>query len=133
MTTPPTPETHEPTAPRWDAPAIAHLTVEEWERVEHLMPAVDTLLGRMAVDGVADPVTVLRAAVDAGRDAAEAPILALARQVDPQAIRWAPEIEYLRVVNDLADGVRLRTVIHACLDRIARVAGERAVRRGPQG
>jgi hypothetical protein len=121
-----TTETHEPTAPRWNAPAIAHLTVEEWERVEHLMPAVDALLGRMAVEGVADPVAVLRAAVDAGRDAAEAPILALAREVDPQAIRWASEIEYLRVVNDLADGVRLRTVIHACLDRIARVGGGRA-------
>lgn len=128
MTTHPTPETHEPTAPRWDAPTIAHLTVEEWERVEHLVPAVDTLLRRMATDGVADPVAILRAAVDAGRDAAEAPILALARQVDPQAIRWASEIEYLRVVNDLADGVRLRTVIHACLDRIALVGGGRARR-----
>ena len=126
MTTPPTPETHEPTAPLWDAPAIAHLTVEEWERVGHLLPAVDALLGRMAADAVTDPVTVLRAAVDAGRDAAEAPILALARQVNPQAIRWASEIEYLRVVNDLADGVRLRTVIHACLDRIALVGGGRA-------
>ncbi len=125
-TTPTTSETHEPTAPLVDAPAIAHLTVEEWERVEHLVPAVDALLGRMAVEGVADPVAVLRAAVEAGRDAAEAPILALARQVDPQAIRWAPDIEYLRGVNDLADGVRLRTVIHACLDRIARVGGRRA-------
>ena len=125
MTTPPTPETHEPTAPRWDAPAIAHLTVEEWERVEHLLPAVEALLGRLTADGVADPVAVLRAAVDAGRDAAEAPILALARQVDPQAIRWAPETEYLHVVNDLADGVRLRLVIHACLDRIARVGDGR--------
>ena len=126
MTPTPTPETHEPTAPRWDAPAIAHLTVEGWERVEHLLPAVEALLGRLTADGVADPVAVLRAAVDAGRDAAEAPILALARQVDPQAIRWAPEIEYLRVVHDLADGVRLRTVIHACLDRIALLSGGRA-------
>ena len=123
MTATLTPETHAPTAPRWDAPPIAHLTVEEWQRVELLLPAVDALLGRMAADGVADPVTVLRAAVDAGCDAAEAPLLALARQVDPQAIRWAPEIEYLRVVNDLADGVRLRTVIHACLDRIALLGG----------
>jgi hypothetical protein len=98
---------------------VAHLTVEEWERVEYLRPAVDALLRRMAVDGVADPIAILRAAVDAGRDASEAPLLALARAVAPEAIRWAPEIEYLRVVNDLADGVRLRLVIHACLDRIA--------------
>jgi hypothetical protein len=126
MTTIPTAETHEPTAPPLDAPATAHLTVEEWERVEPLLPAVDALLGRMAVEGVADPVAVLRAAVDAGRDAAEAPILALARQVDPQAIRWAPETEYLRVVNDLADGVRLRLVLQTCLDRIALVGGGRA-------
>ena len=90
------------------------------------MPAVDALLGRMAVEGVPDPVAVLRAAVDAGRDAAEAPILALARQVEPAAIRWAPEIEYFRVVHDLGDGVRLRLVIHACLDRIALVGGGRA-------
>ena len=100
---------------------MAHLTAEEWERVEYLLPAVDALLGRMAVDGVADPIAILRAAVDAGRDAAEAPLLALARNVDPAAIRWAPDIECLRVVHDLGDGVRLRLVVQACLDRIARV------------
>ena len=71
MATPPTTKTHEPTAPRWDAPAIAHLTVEEWERVESLMPAVEALLGRMAVEGVADPVAVLRTAVEAGGGAGQ--------------------------------------------------------------
>jgi hypothetical protein len=45
--------------------------------------------------------------------------LALARQVDPAALSWAPEIEYLRIVNDFGDGVRLRAVIHTCLDLIA--------------
>jgi hypothetical protein len=102
---------------------VVHLTIEERERVEYLAPIVEALVRRMAADGVTDPVTVLRAAVDAGRDAAEAPILALARHVDPQAIRWAPEVERLRVVHDLGDGVRLRLVVQTCLDRIALAVG----------
>jgi hypothetical protein len=54
-------------------------------------------------------------------DAATAPILAVARGVDLAAIRWASEIESLRIVHDHADGVRVRLVIRGCLNRIARV------------
>jgi len=100
---------------------VAHLTIEERERVEHLLPDVERLLQRMALDGVADPVGSLRAAVDAGPDAATAPILAAARGVVPEAIRWAPDLRILLVIHDHADGVRLRLVLRACVDHIARV------------
>jgi len=75
----------------------------------------------MGGDGVVDPIATLRAAVDAGRDANEAPILALARGVDATAIRWASEVGRLVIVHDFHDGTRMRLVIHTCLDRIARV------------
>jgi hypothetical protein len=98
-----------------------YLTPEERERVEALVPAVDALLGRLTADGVGDPIATLRAAVDAGPDAAEAPLLALARHVDLAALRWAPDVHAMLIIHNLADGVRLRLVMHACLDRIARV------------
>jgi hypothetical protein len=43
------------------------------------------------------------------------PCLAVARGVDLAAVRWGLEIEYLRIVNDLGDGVRMRLVIGAAL------------------
>jgi hypothetical protein len=55
------------------------------------------------------------------RDAAEAPVLAAARGIAPEALRWAPDLRLLLVIHDHADGVRLRDVIRACLDQIARV------------
>ena len=100
---------------------MAHLTPEEHQRVEHLLPDVERLVQRMAADGVADPVGSLRAAVDAGPDAATAPILAASRGVAPEALRWAPDLRLLLVIHDHADGVRLRLVLRACLDHIARV------------
>jgi hypothetical protein len=98
---------------------MAYLTAEEHQRVEYLLPIVEALVRRMGADGVGDPIATLRAAVDAGPDASEAPILALARQVAPEALRWAPDLRLLLVIHDHADVVRLRDVLHRCLDRIA--------------
>ena len=101
---------------------MAHLTPEEQQRAQYILPDVERLLRRMADDGLADPIASLRAAVDAGRDASEAPILAVSCGVAPAAIRWAPDLQALLIIHAHADGVRLRDVLRWCLDMIARDA-----------
>jgi hypothetical protein len=107
---------------------VPYLTIEEHERGAYLLPLVEDLVRRVAADGVGDPIAALRAAVG-DPDAATAPLLAVARGVDLAAIRWASEIESLRIVHDHADGTRMRLVIRECLNRIARVE----VSRPPDG
>jgi hypothetical protein len=107
-----------------------HLTDEEKERAEYVLPLVQELVNRMAAAGVADPVATVRAAVG-DRDAATAPILALARQVDPEALYWASEVGRLVVVHDFHDGTRIRLVINTCLELIG--SSPRRVSEGGAG
>jgi hypothetical protein len=98
------------------------LTGEERDRVDALLAPMAKLLDRMRAAGVQNPVRVVRAALGAGPDAASAPVLALARGVDSEAILWAGEIELLLRVHDLADGCRLRDCAHSALDCLGSLA-----------